>query len=470
MNHFADSANKKNPDGNLNEYYQGETFTDWLDNSDLRVKQYNEPLNQKKDKLISYNNELHNLVVGITRLYKQLMFFELDNTVGETAIILRRTEVLECLESIKFYSKEVKHCVLEGKFDSAISFKNYCIEKFSEIICNIEFFLSIRVYDSPLEMAFRDVLLSFETSINIDELKILYECSKIPTELISEVKTEKQNQEDDKPELDLFHKFDQIRFGQGTDYEIISSLKELSNNYEIDLLESLQKDIEFYLFVEKDIKESEFDSLDIENAVKERMERGLEIPYYKRKPLNQLTDKQIENRKRLKSNGFILPQPTINYEELLFPIEFFNIYRFKNAVTKKISDLQASEVNSTSDLSGISIIKNETTKPKKIRRKLIEFIHNVKDKEAFLEDLKATFTTERGKSIKIIITILEKESVLIINNREFKDFHVELQSFFIQDIGTRQSVNDVKFDEIHLDIIEPIQKKLNPLILKHKGI
>lgn len=154
---------------------------------------------------------------------------------------------------------------------------------------------------------------------------------------------EEQSQEHNKSEHSLFDKLDQIRFGESTDYEITLFLKQLSNNYDADLLKSLQKDIEFYLFVEKDIKESEFNSQDIENAIKKRLENGLEIPYYKRKPLNELTDKQIENRKKLDSKGALLPTASINYEELLFPFEFFNIYRFKNAVINKISDLQKVE-------------------------------------------------------------------------------------------------------------------------------
>lgn len=120
------------------------------------------------------------------------------------------------------------------------------------------------------------------------------------------------------------------------------------------------------------------------------------------------------------------------------------------------------------DLSDTSTV--EKSKPNKLKKSLVDFIQNVKDKEAFLQELKTTFTTEKGKSIKIIITLLKKESILIINSREFKDFHLELQSFFDRDIGTRQSVNDVIFDDIHPEIIDPIQKRLNPLVIKHKAI
>lgn len=127
--------------------------------------------------------------------------------------------------------------------------------------------------------------------------------------------------------------------------------------------------------------------------------------------------------------------------------------------------------SNTLDLSDTSAVqKSKPKKIEKLKKPLVDFIHNVKDKEAFLQELKTTFTTEIGQNIKIIISLLQKENVLIINNREFKDFHLELQSFFDREIGSRQSVNDVKFENIHPIIIEPIQKRLNPLVFKYKAI
>ena len=105
-----------------------------------------------------------------------------------------------------------------------------------------------------------------------------------------------------------------------------------------------------------------------------------------------------------------------------------------------------------------------TVKKNKPKKALNEFIHNIKDKDKFLQELKSIFPTERGKSIKIIISLLMQENILIIGNREFKDFHSELEAFFNRDIGSRQSINDVKFNDIHKSTIETIEKKLNPLI------
>ncbi len=103
-------------------------------------------------------------------------------------------------------------------------------------------------------------------------------------------------------------------------------------------------------------------------------------------------------------------------------------------------------------------------KPKKT---LVEFINNINDKEAFLQDLKITFPTEIGKSIKAIIDLLKKDKYLIHNDREFSDVVNAIKLFFNRDIGSIQSIRDAKNTDDKI-FKEPIELKLNPLIIKHK--
>ena len=65
-----------------------------------------------------------------------------------------------------------------------------------------------------------------------------------------------------------------------------------------------------------------------------------------------------------------------------------------------------------------SSIKHQTVnpdevKPKKLKKTLFEFIHNIENKEAFSQELKKTFPTEIGKSIKAVIDVLTTEKILI---------------------------------------------------------
>ena len=135
---------------------------------------------------------------------------------------------------------------------------------------------------------------------------------------------------------------DKIRNNNYSNLELITILKGLSNNYENDLLKALLKDIDLYLFVEKEEMECEFSSLEIENAVQKLIENNIEIPYYKKTPFEKLTDKGKKFATRLKENGFT-DTPTLNKEQLLFPYEFFEIYRFKNLINSKLNELTPTE-------------------------------------------------------------------------------------------------------------------------------
>jgi hypothetical protein len=109
----------------------------------------------------------------------------------------------------------------------------------------------------------------------------------------------------------------------------------------------------------------------------------------------------------------------------------------------------------------------ETSKPK-LKKSLIEFINNIEDKEAFLLELKIMFPTEQGKSIKAIVLKLVEVQILIYGTKEFLQFYNELKTYFNRDIGTYQSINDVK--TVDKETIDTIYKKLNPLITKYKAI
>ena len=111
----------------------------------------------------------------------------------------------------------------------------------------------------------------------------------------------------------------------------------------------------------------------------------------------------------------------------------------------------------------------ETSKPKpKLKKSLIEFIFNIEDKEAFIQELKIMFPTEQGKSIKAIVLKLVEVQILIYGTKEFLQFYNELKTYFNRDIGTYQSINDVK--QVDKETSDTIYKKLNPLIAKYKVI
>ena len=108
----------------------------------------------------------------------------------------------------------------------------------------------------------------------------------------------------------------------------------------------------------------------------------------------------------------------------------------------------------------------EKAKPKKLKKSLFQFIHNIENKEGFVQELKETFPTEIGKSIKAIIDILTKENILVIGTKEFKHFLEVLKLHFGRDIGEYQGIQNVK--SVDKETMGTIYKKLNPLIIKYE--
>lgn len=118
----------------------------------------------------------------------------------------------------------------------------------------------------------------------------------------------------------------------------------------------------------------------------------------------------------------------------------------------------------TPDLSDTSTV--EKTKPKKPKKVLFQFIHNIKNKEEFIQELKETFPTEIGKSIKAIIDILTDEKILVYGTKEFKTLKEEIEFSFNRNIGSYNSIQNVKI--VDKETTDTVHKKLNPLIIKHK--
>ena len=134
--------------------------------------------------------------------------------------------------------------------------------------------------------------------------------------------------------------FDDIRNSDYGKLKLHNVLKE-KTNFELDPLIYLLNDLELYLFVEKDEFESSISAEEIQKRVDEYNEKGLPIPFYKRTPIEDLTEKQIEMRKNSKLNL----EPTINVEALMYPFEFYSLYEFKRIILNEIKKHDKVEEN-----------------------------------------------------------------------------------------------------------------------------
>jgi hypothetical protein len=165
-----------------------------------------------------------------------------------------------------------------------------------------------------------------------------------------------------------------------------------------------------------------------------------------------------------------------NFNDIKIILNDYFFIDIKNSPLKNDFDGVLKEFENSINLNEIiflnQISKNEqpqetkTNKPKKLKKTLFEFIHNIEDKEEFIQDLKNTFPTEMGKDIRVIIDRLKKESILTIEAGEYKHFVESLTLHFGRNIGEYQGIQNKMI--IKTDTTNRINKKLNPLITKHK--
>lgn len=121
--------------------------------------------------------------------------------------------------------------------------------------------------------------------------------------------------------------FDKIKSdGETGEYEMTLWLKQYTDNYDLELLKALSRDIDFYLFVNVESKGSEYSTNEVDEAIKKRLENGLEVPY-----------KIV----RIKTNsGINKDTKYVDIEDLLFNFEFYKIRSFKYMINKKIKEIE----------------------------------------------------------------------------------------------------------------------------------
>ncbi len=189
------------------------------------------------------------------------------------------------------------------------------------------------------------------------------------------------------------------------------------------------------------------------------------LDYYKNKNIDNDEESFIDYEIRL-IKEFIKPVlENIKTElELKCGLDFeieFEVKPYISSYNKIISFLETKK----SELSNKTPLSNIATEDKRLKT-FQDFVFSINNKEMFVKELKLLFPNEKGKSLKAIINILKTERILIIGAGEFKAFYEALKIEFNRNIGTYNSINDVK--EIHEDITTPIENKVRPLINKYK--
>ena len=219
-----------------------------------------------------------------------------------------------------------------------------------------------------------------------------------------------------------------------------------------------------------------------ETNIAEVYENNLTLWYYensdtKKNSGTEIINRIIKNPKKLTFcrtiDGFKLTEDDFIEEELKL-LNTLQERKLLRGDIKRMKIYRKWLEGKTSNLDKVqtAMIENNSKKHKP-KKTLQNFITNVKDKNAFIKDLKINFNTEKGINLKILIEILKDESIISIKSREFKQFYNCLKEKFNGDIGSYTALNDLyKHTEdnknYYKEDIKQIGKKLNPLLTKHK--
>ncbi|WP_431610880.1 hypothetical protein [Chryseobacterium sp. 'Rf worker isolate 10'] len=191
----------------------------------------------------------------------------------------------------------------------------------------------------------------------------------------------KQTQQHKSIDIDIQDIFNSIRYYDVGYFERTKILKDITDNYHSDLLHSLLKDLEFYIFIEREAKEAEFTTDEVIQAIQERQNKNLPIPRIDIDPkFLLLTQSPKEETKTIKTHTEAIEQADdeVNtkaesknnkkdiicpdLEKLLFPYEFFPLYEFQRMIVQKIKEVSPDKIFENE----IDISEFKTSKTKNI--------------------------------------------------------------------------------------------------------
>jgi hypothetical protein len=196
----------------------------------------------------------------------------------------------------------------------------------------------------------------------------------------------------------VFDLLDKIRENDYSKLELRKKLKK-ATDFDIDNLQYLLKDIEFYLFVETEEFECNFSTEEIEDKLKEFEDQGYTTE--KMLTLGYLKEIKIPLLKKDGTPINIEPKSSIyvNKESLLFPYEFYSVYEFKNMVISEIKkhkvDIVETETTSTNPKLKTNLSVPELALLFKLLKDLKPNLFELKSEAELLRFISANFETKK---------------------------------------------------------------------------
>lgn len=220
-------------------------------------------------------------------------------------------------------------------------------------------------------------------------------------------------------ENEIYKLLDSVRAKDHTGLQLFNIVKE-QTNLEPASLKYFFKDVEIYLFSEKDDYESNFSPEEVDEAIQELKDKGyseedlLRLGYItKRKSLGILNEKE----------GEIIT--SINKERLLFPFEFYSIYEMQRIIKTELAKHEKHLINEESNKPSNERLKVNLSVPQlallfKMINDLKPMIFNVKSEAELHRFISANFQTKQSNPEK---GISEQKLRILFNQPDDKAIH-----------------------------------------------
>ncbi len=224
---------------------------------------------------------------------------------------------------------------------------------------------------------------------------------------------------------EIYKLLDSVRAKDHTALQLFNIVKE-QTNLELTSLKYFYKDIEIYLFAEKDDYESNYSFEQVEEALESLRKRGhteedlMRLGYVRKYPkLGILKDDDNE------------PSVYIDKEKLLFPFEFYSIYEMQGIIKTEIAKHEKQPTNEESNATSVERLKVNLSVPQlallfKMINDLKPSVLNIKSEAELLRFISANFQTknsskENGISIQKLRILFNQPDLKAI---EFWEKHL----------------------------------------------
>jgi sulfur relay (sulfurtransferase) DsrF/TusC family protein len=191
-NYFSSVIDKRDKDDKENILFYGKTISTLLKQRDSELLS-KENLKDRWDLLSQYNIHLYYLTGHTMQLFKSVNNYLNTGENGYlTSIKIKEDNVIHSLKSVKDFAKTIKHNCIDDNILIASKIKDYCVLMFDDWIDVLNDNFGIDIYKSPLKMHFENVKIALESSINLDELKIINELNKVAPEAFQQIEKDDQ--------------------------------------------------------------------------------------------------------------------------------------------------------------------------------------------------------------------------------------------------------------------------------------